>query len=101
MRVEHVDILMSVIGPIPDIYRDDLYRLGVTKSDVLATIALAYDLQIAADPINIKDYLEALERLSNVHIVGKENLQMKVAMERSLGRYTRGKSGALGTPCYG
>ncbi len=64
--------------------------LGASRYDTLETIMRGYDLQIATDPARSRKYLDALEKISEGPYVGKEAIQMKIATERSLGRYTSG-----------
>ncbi|WVQ82427.1 hypothetical protein IAT38_004555 [Cryptococcus sp. DSM 104549] len=72
--------------PIPDAYKDACTALGMAKSDASTTIELAYDLQIACDWLYAHKYLSALIRLSEGPLQGKANLQMKAAMEQSMGK---------------
>jgi ubiquitin carboxyl-terminal hydrolase 25/28 len=65
-----------------------LAALGVRDDDVVDTVSRAYDLQISDDHVNLPKYLGALEKLSNAHVPGVEALQIKVATDRSLDRYT-------------
>ncbi|KAK4683835.1 hypothetical protein P7C73_g6382, partial [Tremellales sp. Uapishka_1] len=52
------------------------------------TIAKAYDLQVTCDSANGPAYLSALDRLAASSIPGKGELELKVAVARSLGRFT-------------
>ena len=66
--------------------------LGVTPQDTPETITTAYDLQVACDPGQTKLYLSALEAIAEkAQVTGQEALQMKVATERSMDRYTTGE----------
>lgn len=68
-----------------------LALLGVTDSDSATTIEKAYELQISDDYQKMPRYLSALEKLSSAHVPGRDALQLKVATERSLDRYTIGE----------
>lgn len=67
-----------------------LHVLGVSRFDTPSTVETAYDLQISDDHANCSIYLGALIRLSHVLVPGHETLQIKVATEKSLDRYTIG-----------
>lgn len=54
------------------------------------TVAEAYELQISEDWVNMPQYLGALESLQGAPVKGVDALQLKVATERSLDRYTAG-----------
>ena len=70
--------------------RDELAALGVAKNESAEAIVGAYKLQCSCDEVNRPLYLSALVKLSDENIVGKEDLQMAVTMERSMLRYTLG-----------
>lgn len=80
--------------PRPYSYNDEsaLHILGVSRFDTPFTIEMAYDLQISDDLANCPIYLGALTHLSHVLVPGHEALQIKVATEKSLDRYTIGAS---------
>lgn len=60
----------------------------MSRYDTPSTVAEAYDLQVSDDLANCPIYLGALTRLSHVLVPGHETLQIKVATEKSLDRYT-------------
>lgn len=68
--------------------REPLSTLGVSKVDTVDTIDIAYDFQMSEDHKNAAAYFEALEVLSNTHVPNIDTLRMKVAMQRSLDRFT-------------
>nr|KIR50274.1 ubiquitin carboxyl-terminal hydrolase 25/28 [Cryptococcus bacillisporus CA1280] len=72
----------------PDTIREACHILGATKYDTAETLETAYDLQIMFDERNTPRYLGALEKISEAPVVGKSSLELKVAMERSLDKYT-------------
>nr|ODN88380.1 hypothetical protein L203_02993 [Cryptococcus depauperatus CBS 7841] len=74
--------------PFPDSIRDAIHTLGASRYDTLGTIEVAYDLQITFDTRNIPKYLGALEKITEVNVFGKSSLEMKVAMEKSMDKYT-------------
>ncbi|ORY34116.1 hypothetical protein BCR39DRAFT_518545 [Naematelia encephala] len=78
----------TMVYTIPDSRKQDLGILGVTKHDTAATIQRAYQLQIQCDQKNLPEYLGALERLSTTAMPGRDDLQVRVATERSLGHFT-------------
>ncbi|KAL1413629.1 ubiquitin-specific protease ubp2 [Vanrija albida] len=73
-------------------YSGDLYqalnKLGASIHDVPSTIEDAYDLQVSDDAENTPQYLGALERISKSQLFGSDTLQIRVATERSMDRYT-------------
>ncbi|WVW83772.1 hypothetical protein I302_105793 [Kwoniella bestiolae CBS 10118] len=71
-----------------DTVKTALFTLGVTKQDRAQTVEIAYGLQISCDPENTPAYLSALEKIAEAPIYGRESLQMRVALERSLDKYT-------------
>jgi ubiquitin carboxyl-terminal hydrolase 25/28 len=71
------------------------HKLGVTKWDVASTVEKAYDLQCGCASTEAPSLLGALQLLSQQPIQGKEALQMKVATERSLGKFTDGQLNSL------
>ena len=77
-------------GPMPYEFVKHWEMLGVTSRDTAWTMEMAYDLQIACDSLSLPKYLGALQALSTAPIAGNESMQMKVATERSLDRYTIG-----------
>lgn len=82
---------MTAATPFPDTVREACHILGVTKYDTAETLEIAYDLQIMFDEHNTSRYLGALERISEAPVVGKSSLELKVAVERSLDKYTDGR----------
>lgn len=62
--------------------------LGITSLDTAGTVRIAYDLQTACDSEQTPKYLAALEDVSKGIRQGKDDLQVKIITERSLGRYT-------------
>lgn len=76
-------------------YRNDLEpalnALGASRYDTPMTIEEAYDLQVSDDFANCSTYLGALTQLSHVFVAGHETLQIKVATEKSIDRYTIGE----------
>jgi ubiquitin carboxyl-terminal hydrolase 25/28 len=84
--------LQVAYNPARDEFRAGCHALGITPADEPATIEEAYDLQIACDASSLPRHLEALDTLARAPFPGKERLQMKVATERSLDRYTSGDS---------
>ncbi|KAK8864283.1 hypothetical protein IAR55_001529 [Kwoniella newhampshirensis] len=74
--------------PYPDTARSACYTLGATKSDRATTIETAYGLQISCDIRNTPRYLAALEQVAQAPTPGKEALQLRVATERSLDKYS-------------
>lgn len=78
--------------PYPNDSETFLHVLGASKYDTPSTIEDAYDLQISEDYANCPIYLSALTCLSHVLVPGHEVLQIKVATEKSLDRYTTGGS---------
>ncbi|WWC61766.1 uncharacterized protein I303_104351 [Kwoniella dejecticola CBS 10117] len=71
-----------------DLVRNDLYTLGVTKTDKAETVEIAYGLQISSDKARSPLYLTALEKVAEAPVYGREMLQMRVATERSLDKYS-------------
>lgn len=82
---------MTAAAPFPDTIREACHILGATKYDIAETLETAYDLQIMFDERNAPRYLGALEKISEAPVVGKSSLELKVAMERSLDKYTGGR----------
>ncbi|WVQ72603.1 hypothetical protein IAR50_002161 [Cryptococcus sp. DSM 104548] len=74
--------------PLPDTLKNACHILGATKFDTVDTLELAYDLQIAFDETNTPKYLGALETISEGPVYGKESAQLKVAMEKSMDKFT-------------
>ncbi|WWC89454.1 uncharacterized protein L201_004378 [Kwoniella dendrophila CBS 6074] len=74
--------------PYGDLVRNALFTLGVTKLDRAQTIEIAYGLQISCDSKRTPEYLAALEKVAEAPIAGRESLQMRVATERSLDKYS-------------
>ncbi|WRT66247.1 uncharacterized protein IL334_003200 [Kwoniella shivajii] len=74
--------------PYGDFFKPPLHDLGVTKLDRAQTIEIAYGLQISCHTAGTPKYLGALEKVAEAPVFGKENLQMRVATERSLEKYT-------------
>lgn len=66
--------------------------LGITKQDTAQTVEKAYDMQILCDPGRTSAYLSALQIISDQPVAGKESLQMKLVIERSMGKYSAGTS---------
>jgi ubiquitin carboxyl-terminal hydrolase 25 len=64
----------------------------VTKTESAGAIGDAYRLQCTCDEVNRPAYLSALVKVAEENIVGKEDLQMTVMLERSMLRYTLGES---------
>ncbi|KIR55761.1 ubiquitin carboxyl-terminal hydrolase 25/28 [Cryptococcus gattii Ru294] len=83
-KTKHV----TAAAPFPDTIREACHILGATKYDTAETLETAYDLQIMFDERNTPRYLGALEKISEAPVVGKSSLELKVAMERSLDKYT-------------
>lgn len=86
--------LTTVHPPYPVECEAALRDLGVSRFDTPTTIEEAYDLQVSEDFANCPIYLAALTRLSHVLVAGHEILQIKVATEKSLDRYTIGEFAA-------
>lgn len=82
---------MTAAAPFPDTVREACHILGATKYDTAETLETAYDLQIMFNEHNTPRYLGALEKISEAPVVGKSSLELKVAMERSLDKYTDGR----------
>lgn len=80
-----------MLNGYPAVARDAAIALGITLQDVAATVEKAYDHQIGCDAQNTPRYLAALSHISDQQVVGKESLQIKVVMERSMNKYTTGK----------
>lgn len=49
-------------------------------------------MQISCDAENTSKYLAALQVISDQQVAGKEGLQMKLVLERSMGKYTLSES---------
>ncbi|OCF60484.1 hypothetical protein L486_00117 [Kwoniella mangroviensis CBS 10435] len=73
--------------PYGDNVKSALHTLGVTKQDRAQTVEIAYGLQISCDAESAPSYLSALEKIAEAPIYGRESLQMRVALERSLDKY--------------
>ncbi|ODO08058.1 hypothetical protein I350_03641 [Cryptococcus amylolentus CBS 6273] len=73
---------------LPDALKNACHALGATRFDTVDTLELAYDLQIAFDEVNTPKYLGALETISEGPIYGKDSAQLKVAMEKSMDKFT-------------
>lgn len=67
-----------------------LTTLGLTSDDAIETVEIAYDFQVSEDHANVASYFSALEQLSNTHVEGVDALRIKVAMQRSLDRFSHG-----------
>ncbi|WWC70309.1 uncharacterized protein I206_104259 [Kwoniella pini CBS 10737] len=76
------------VSPYGDLVRNSLYTLGVTKVDKAETVEIAYGLQLSSDKKNSPLYLSALEKIAEAPVYGRELLQMRVATERSLDKYS-------------
>lgn len=74
--------------PFPERYHYDLAKLGVMPRDTVGTIETAYDMQVSCDAQNVATYLGAIEKLAHAPVQASDLLQVKVATERSLDRYT-------------
>ena len=72
----------------PDSVRASLGILGVTKVDTAARIIAAYRLQCACDEESRPKYLSALCEIAEPDVRGKEDLQLQVSLERSMGHFT-------------
>jgi ubiquitin carboxyl-terminal hydrolase 25/28 len=83
--------LILVTNGYPAISKDACTALGLKGVELAETIEKAYDFQIACDAQNTPKYLAALSVISEQPVVGKESLQIKVVMERSMGKYTTGE----------
>jgi ubiquitin carboxyl-terminal hydrolase 25/28 len=83
---------MSVNQGYSDALKSSLSTLGVTKTEEADAIRSAYHMQCTCDEQHRPLYLSALAALSEDNIIGKEDLQMLVMMERSMGKYTLGAS---------
>jgi ubiquitin carboxyl-terminal hydrolase 25/28 len=81
----------AVQNGYPSSCRETCQDLGLTVRDPAGTVEKAYDYQIACDARNTPKYLAALERISEQSVAGKESLQIKVVMERSMNKYTTGE----------
>lgn len=79
-----------MLNGYPAAARESCHLLGVSYQDVSGTVDKAYDLQISCDSRNTSKYLGALQIISDQQVTGKESLQMKLVVERSLGKYTSG-----------
>ncbi|OCF36740.1 hypothetical protein I316_01336 [Kwoniella heveanensis BCC8398] len=89
--VIELDFYPQPTQPYNDLVKRALYQLGATKQDRAQTIEIAYGLQIACDAQNTPLYLSALEKIAEAPTFGRESLQMRVATERSLNKYTIGE----------
>lgn len=68
-----------------------LTTLGVSAEDTMETIDAAYDFQMSEDQARSAAYFTALEQLSTVELPDVETLRLKVALERSMDRFTLGE----------
>ncbi|WVF71581.1 hypothetical protein IAT40_006389 [Kwoniella sp. CBS 6097] len=86
--VIELDFYPKPTQPYNDTVKSALHELGATKQDRAQTVEIAYGLQIACDTQSTPRYLSALEKIAEAPNFGRESLQMRVATERSLNKYT-------------
>jgi ubiquitin carboxyl-terminal hydrolase 25/28 len=77
--------------PYSDAVKGSCDSLGITKWDVATTVERAYELQCSCCAAEAPRWLGALQTLSQQPIQGKGALQLLVATERSLGKFTSGE----------